>query len=114
MELIKVYPNRKVYISALITGKASVIVLAKYLNFANVFSKKFAALLPEYTEINTYTIDLEQDKQLLYGPIYSLDTVELETPKTYIKTHLANDFIHLFKFPTVALILFDKKFDKSP
>ena len=49
--------------------------------------------LPEYIEINDYTIKLKEDKQPLFGPIYSLGPVKLETLKTYIKTNLVNSFI---------------------
>ncbi len=39
--------------------------------------------------------------------------MELETLKTYIKTHLKTGFIWPFKSPSGALILFDKKPDDS-
>ncbi len=64
-------------------------------------------------EINNHTIDLIDDWKLLYGFIYSLSLVELETFKTYIKNNLANDFIRPSKFPAGAPILFDKKPDGS-
>lgn len=50
-------------------------------------------VLPKYTKINIYAINLKKSKQPLYGPIYSLELVELNTLKTYIKTNLAKDFI---------------------
>ena len=77
--------------------EAPVSVPAEYLDFANIFSEELAAVLLEYTEINTNAIDLEEGKQPLYRPIYSLDLVELEILKIYIETNLANDFIHLSK-----------------
>ena len=70
-------------------------------------------VLPEHTEINTHAINLQERKQLPYGPIYSLGSVELETFKTYIKTNLANGFIHPSKSPAGTPILFDKKTDGS-
>ena len=70
-------------------------------------------MLPEYTEINIYAIDLEKGKQPPYRPIYSLAPVELETLKTYIKTHLKTGFIQTSQSPTNATILFDKKPDGS-
>ena len=85
----------------------------KYLDFADVFSKKSAAVLLEYTEINIHVINLEEGKQPLYGSIYSLGPMELKTLKTYIKTNLANGFIRLFKSFADATILFNKKLDKS-
>ena len=72
-----------------------------------------ATELLEHTEINTHTIDLEEGKQLPYGPIYSLGPLELEILKTYIKTNLANGFIYLSKSPVDTSILFDKKPDGS-
>ena len=70
-------------------------------------------VLPERTELNEHAIDLEDGKQPPYGPIYSLGPVELETLKTYIKTHLKTGFIRPSKSPASAPILFDKKPDGS-
>ena len=106
---LNVHPFRKPQISGLIVKEAPIKVLAKYSDFADVFSLDLATKLPEYTEINTYAIDLKEDKQLPYGPIYSLGPVELETLKTYIKTNLANGFFRLSKSPAGAPILFDNK-----
>lgn len=58
-------------------------------------------------------MELEEGKQLPYGPIYSLEPVELERLKVYIKTNLANSFIRPFKSPVEASILFDHKPSKS-
>ena len=69
--------------------------------------------MPEHTGINDHLIDLIDDKQPPYGPIYSLGPVELETLKTYIKTNLANGFIRPSKSSTGALILFICKKDGS-
>ena len=69
--------------------------------------------MPENTWINKHAIELQDGKQPPYGPIYSLGLVELETLKTYIKTHLKTRFIRSFKSPASAPILFDKKPDDS-
>ena len=63
--------------------------------------------------MNEHAIKLEEGKQPLFGPIYSLGPVKLETLKTYIETNLANGFIQPSKFPAGALILFDQKPDGS-
>ena len=42
--------------------------------------------LPKLTGINNHAIYLIKNKQTLYGPIYSLGLMELETLKTYIRT----------------------------
>lgn len=49
--------------------------------------------LSENTGINEYIIKLIDEKQPLYGPIYILSPVELETFKTYIEIHLKTGFI---------------------
>ena len=41
--------------------------------------------LSKLTGINDQVIDLIESKQTLYGPVYSLELVEFETLKTYIK-----------------------------
>ena len=93
---------------ALLIAK-KVIVPAEYLDFANVFSKELAEMLPERTRINEHTIKLEDRKQPPYGPIYSLGPVELETLKIYIETNLVNGFIRPLKSSADAPILFVPK-----
>ena len=63
--------------------------------------------------MNKHTIELEEGKQPLFEPIYSLGPVELETLKTYIKTNLANSFIRSSKSSAGASILVDRKPDGS-
>ena len=70
-------------------------------------------MLPTCTRINEYAIELKNDKQPPYRPIYSLGLVELETLKTYIKINLANGFIRPLKSPAGAPILFVCKPDSS-
>ncbi len=86
---------------------------SKYADFADGFSPKLAVILPEHTRINNHIMELVDDWQPPYGPIYSFRPVELETLKVYIKNNLANSFIKLFKSPARAPILFDKKPDGS-
>ena len=97
----------------MIADKASIIIPAEYSDLKNVFCKKSAVVLLEHTEIITYVIDLKEGKQSPYRPIYSLEPVELETLKTYIKTNLANGLIGLSKSPADAPILFNKKPNRS-
>ena len=78
----------------------------KYTNFSGFFFKESGAVLLNLSGINKHATDPKRDKHPLYGPIYSLGPVELETLKTYIETNLANGFIQPFKFPTKAFILF--------
>ncbi len=69
--------------------------------------------LPENTGMNKYAIKLINNTQPFYKPIYALSLMELETLKTYIKTHLKIGFIRPFKSPASAPILFDKKPNSS-
>lgn len=104
---ITIHPVRDAQIASLLAKRLT--VLAEYSDFADVFSKKSANVLPEQTGVNKYAIEVEKSKQPPYGPIYNLGPIELETLKTYIKTNLANSFIRASKLPTGALILFVHK-----
>ena len=95
---------KKAQIALLLAKKIN--ILAKYSDFANVFSEKLANILSEQTRANEHAIELEQGKQPPYRHIYSLGLVEFKTLKTYIKTNLANSFIKASKWPVSALILF--------
>ena len=86
-----------------------VTVPIEYSDFADLFSKKSAEVLPERTGINKHAIKLEDGKQPPYRPIYNLGPLELETLKTYIKRNLANGFIQPLKSPADDLILFLRK-----
>ena len=90
---------------ALLTSKENGI-LAEYLDFSNVFFLDSTMKLLEHTRINNHPINLLDDKQPLYSPIYSLRLVELEKLKIYIKANLASGFIKPSKFPAGASILF--------
>lgn len=65
--------------------------------------------LPENIGMNEHTIKLTDKKQPLYGSIYTLSLVELETLEAYIKTNLKIGFIQPSKSLVDASILFDKK-----
>ena len=103
----------KAQVRALLFDEASTKIPAEYSDYSNVFLAKNAVELPKNIKMNKHAIELEEGKQRSFGPIYSLRPVELETLKTYIEINLANGFICPFKFPTGALILFDRKLDRS-
>ena len=86
---------------------------SEYTDFADIFLPKLVAELSKHTEIYDHAIELIDDQQPLYSPIYSLGPVELETLKAYIKNNLTNGFIRSSTSPTKAPILFDKKSDGS-
>ena len=108
-----IYPEHKAQITLLKAKEAPVSVPAEYSDFANVFSEKLTAVLLKHIEINTLAINLKELKQPPYRPIYSLDLLELETLKIYIKTNMASNFICFSKSPADTPILFDRKLDGS-
>ncbi len=107
------YLSRRAQIAYLKVDEVSSKVPDEYADFADVFSPKLAVELPEHTGINDHVIELGDDRQPLYGPIYSLGPMELETLKAYIKNNLASGFIRLSKSLVRVSILFDKKPDGS-
>ena len=109
--LLDVHPSRRPQISGLIAEEAPTKVPDEYADFADVFSPDLAAELPEHTGINDHAIELVDGQQPPYGPIYSLEPVELETLKAYIETNLANGFIRAFMSSAGAPILFHRKSD---
>ena len=113
LAFLDVHPSRRPQVSGLIAVKASTKISAKYSDFADVFSPDLAFELPEHIGINDHAIELVNGQQPSYGPIYSLEPVELETLKAYIETNLANGFIRPSKSPAGAPILFDRKSDGS-
>ena len=110
---LDVHPSWRPQIFSLISKKALTKVSAEYSDFADIFSPNLATKLSKHTKINTHTIDLENDKQPPYKPIYSLGPIKLEIFKTYIETNLANSFIHPSKSLAGTPILFDKKPNES-
>ena len=106
-----IHSARQAYLALLLAKKVS--VLAKYVDFADMFSEKLANVLPERTGVNKHVMEFEKGKQPLYGSIYSLGLVELKSLKTYIETNLANGFIRSSKLPAGAPILFIRKTNGS-
>ncbi len=103
------HPSRRAQIAHLKAHETPTEVPSEYADFADVFSPKLAAELPEHTGINDHAIKLVDDRQPPYSPIYNLGPVELETMKVYIENNLASGFIRPSKSPAGAPILFDKK-----
>ena len=107
------HPSKRAQIAHLKVDEASTKVPSKYADLTDVFSPKLAAKFPKYIGINDHAIELVDDWQLPYGPIYNLEPVELKTLKAYIKNNLASGFIRPSKSLAGAPILFDKKPDGS-
>lgn len=95
----------------MIAKEAFTIVFIKYINFADTFSSNLAFKLAKYIEINNYAIELVHGQQSLYEPIYSLELVELDILKAYIKIDLANNFIQSSQLLIGSSIFCDQKLD---
>lgn len=104
-----VHLSYRTQIALLITNKIPVVIPGEYVEYTDIFSKKFTVELPKYMRINNHSIDLEKGKQLLYRLIYNLELVKLETLKIYIKENLKNGFIRSLKSPAGICILIVKK-----
>ncbi len=93
LETITIHSSQAAQIVILQCNKASIKILAKYSNYADLFSTDLVIELPENTGMNKHIIKLIDGKHLPYAPIHTLSPVELETLKTYIETHLKTRFI---------------------
>ena len=102
-----VHASWQAQISSLNVEKVT--IPSEYADYTDVFSSDSVVELPKHISINYHSIDLIDNKQSPYGPIYSLRPVELEMLKTYIETNLANGFIRPSKSPAGAPILFIRK-----
>ena len=102
-----IHPARKAQLALLLTKEVTMSI--KYSDFADVCWEKSANVFLKWTGANEHAIELEEGKQLPYGPIYSLELIEFKTFKIYIKTHLANDFIRISKSIVGAPIFFVRK-----
>ena len=100
-------------IGALLFNKTCIKVLVKYSNYSNVFLTKNLTELSEYLRIYNYAIKLEKDKQLTFGSIFSLVSVEIKILKAYFETNLANSFIQPSKSFAKVPNFFNWKLDKS-
>lgn len=108
---VLIYSDRETQIAFLIVEEVKILI--KYSDFADFFSEEKTWELSKQTKLNKHAIELENYKQLLYKPTYSLEPIELERLKTYIETHLKTGFIRPSKSPAGAPILFYKKPDGS-
>ena len=106
----EVYLSKKAQIAHLKADEVSIKVPSWYADFTDVFSPNLATELFEYMRINDHAFELVDNEQLLYGPINSLGSLELETLKAYTKNNLVNGFI---KSLARVLILFKWKLDGS-
>ena len=110
---LAIHPSWTPLLAALQQDKAPTKILPEYPDYADVFSPDLVIELTKNTGISEHAIELVQDKQPSYGPIYSVGLMELETLKVYMETTLKSGFIQSSKSPTEAPLFFDKKSDGS-
>ena len=106
-EKMPVHLEKQAQVGTLLFNKTLTEILAEYSNYNDVFLTENLAELLKNTGMNEHAIKLEEGKKPLFGPIYSLRPVDLETLKTYIKINLANSFIQPSKSLARALIFFN-------
>ena len=87
-------------------------VPSKYHEFANIFSKTKAEVLPPH-HLYDLKINLEEGTQSLVSSIYSLLASEQEALKEFIEENLNTGFIQSTSSLHGALVLFVKKKDGS-
>ncbi len=109
----EVHLLRKAQIAYLKVCEALIKVANEYDDLADIFSPKLTVELSKYTRINNHAIELVDDQQLPYSPIYSLGLMKLKILKIYIENNLANGFIRPSKTSAQTSILFNKQPDKS-
>ncbi|QRW17972.1 Retrotransposable element Tf2 protein [Rhizoctonia solani] len=82
----------------------------EFQDFQKVFSEEFFTTLPEHCPYDI-AIDLEEDKQPPYGPIYSVTPAEREALKEHIDSELAAGKIVPTTSPAGAPVIFVKRAD---
>ena len=83
-----------------------------YKDFEDIFSIKNTSYLAPHKD-HDHTIDLIDNKQPPYGPIYKLSKNKLSVLRVYIDKYLANGFIRPSKSPADAPILFISKLNRN-
>lgn len=83
-----------------------------YHQLLDAFSKAQADTLPPHRPFDL-SIDLEDNKQPPFGPLYSLSEVELRALSTWLDENLAKGFIRPSTSPAGSPILFVRKKDGS-
>ena len=78
-----IYPAWKAQIILLLVKKVT--ILAQYLDFANIFLRKLAKILPKQTVVNEHNIKLVEDKEPSNGPIYKLSLLDSKLLKSISK-----------------------------
>ena len=82
----------------------------EYANYADLFDKKAADVLPAHQEWDHHIL-LKKGKLPSYGPIYGLTLIKVEALQKKVDKNLGQGFIQPLTLPAGAPILFVKKKD---
>ncbi|KAJ1299265.1 hypothetical protein OPQ81_002544 [Rhizoctonia solani] len=82
----------------------------EFQKFHRVFGDEFFTTLPENRPYDC-AIDLEEGKEVPYGPIYSMTPLETNALKEYLDSELAAGKIHPSTSPSGAPVMFLKRLD---
>jgi hypothetical protein len=106
-------PTSKLYQEPLPTDEDELlrkVVPPEYQDFADVFSKSKAEVLPPHRAYD-HSIPIEDDSQPPHGPIYPMSQTELQAVREYLEDMLGKGFIRSSSSPAGAPVLFAKKKD---
>jgi predicted transcriptional regulator len=81
-------------------------VSSEFREFDDVFSLKNGKTLASHKENADHAIELKNDKQSSYEPLYNLFNSELKTLRLYLDDALTRDIIRHSMSPTEASVLF--------
>ena len=84
----------------------------EYRDYADVFSESEADKLPESSRV-AHSIEIEEGKEVPFGPIYTLSAKELRVLREYLESSMAKGWIRKSKSPAGAPILFSPKKDRT-
>jgi hypothetical protein len=91
------------------TSEVTMEIPVEYHDLAKAFSKEEAEQLAPHRGALDHSIPLEEGSKPVFGPVYNLSEVELETLRKYINEQLAKGFIRPSTSPYGSPVLFVKK-----
>jgi hypothetical protein len=77
-----------------------------------VFSESEAEKLPELSRV-VYSIEIEEEKKVFFGPIYILSANKLRVLREYLESNIINGWIRKSKSLIEVLVLFASKKDRT-
>ena len=99
-------------ITAATAGPADPGIPLQYADYADLFNKEIADMLPVHQEWD-HRIPLEEEKLPPYGPITGLTSIEVEALQKEVDKNIEQEFIQPLTLPAEAPVLVVKKKDKG-